>query len=493
MNQAMNPTMNSATSQSLSDPNGSPKEGEAWFESHLVEYLRDLEELVSIPSIGSSPEDGCPFGPACHKALETGRRILGKYGLTADLDGAGGFLTCQASPAREKNLGIFSHLDVVPIGDVGDWKYRPFRVSLREGFLIGRGVGDNKGPALLILYVLRYLKEKQIDLNYGIQLFWGTNEESGMADLSAYLQQHPQPQIAFTPDADFPVCIGEKSIIEAELQYDFKSSNLLDLASGEVANSIADWAEAKLQLTDRGTLDGLAVPEHMTLTWDEPQVLRVRAKGKSSHAAFPEGSVNAVVELAKFLLTTPWCDEKARGLMKGLVALLEDYYGGGMNIAYNFDVFGPLTAAGGFSTSRDQIYKQNLNIRMSPEITVEEVLSGLKSAGEAYGFSASLIKSSAGFYLSPDTPWIQAMLDAIRDGLGSHRQPVGYVMGGATYSRMLKHCVGFGPGNKAIQKPADLGNGHQPDECIALQALKDAFGVYTNYFTALNDLDNWKG
>ena len=475
----------------MSKPAELPVVSKTWFEDHLVEYLRDLEELVSIPSISSAPDDSYPFGPACQKVLEAGKHILEKYGFRGTLDGSNGFLTCQVSPRAEKNLGIFSHLDVVPIGDLADWKYRPFRVSCKDGFLIGRGVGDNKGPTLLILYVLRYLREQQVDLNYGLQLFWGSNEESGMEDLKTYLENFPEPQIAFTPDADFPVCIGEKSIIEAELQYDFTSSNLMALASGEVSNSIADWAEAKLRLNDEVNLDTLVVPDHITLILEEPNVLRVRAKGKSSHAAFPEGSVNAVVELAKFLLTTPWCDETAKRLMEGLVALLEDYYGSGLNIAYNSDQFGPLTAAGGFSTCEEQHYHQNLNIRTSPEVTVEDVLARLKLAGEVYGFSATLLKSSAGFCLSQDTPWIQAMLDAIKNGLTNNDQPSGYVMGGATYSRLLKNCVGFGPGNRAIEKPADLGNGHQPDECISLQALKDAFAIYAEYFTALNALDHW--
>lgn len=467
------------------------KESKPWFELHLAEYLEDLKKLVKIPSIGGAKENGYPLGRACQNALEAGSRILGKYGLAGQLDSSNLFLTCQVSPSRERNLGIYSHLDVVPIGDLKDWKYPPFDVSLREDFLIGRGVGDNKGPALLILYVLRYLREQAVDLDYGLQLFWGINEESGMRDIKEYLEKFPEPQIAFTPDADFPVCIGEKGIIEAELEYDFKSSNLISLASGEVSNSVADWAEAKLRITDGINLDKLVIPDHIMVQMEDTDILSVRAKGKSSHAAFPEGSVNAVVQLAKFLLTAPFCDEKAKGLMEGLAELLEDYYGSGLNIDAHSEVFGPLTVAGGFSTSENQVYKQNLNIRTSPEETAEAVLRKLQSATEAYGFTAKILNSSSGFYLSPDGPWIQTMLDAIQNNLADHKDPAGYVMGGATYSRMLKNCVGFGPGNKKVQKPADLGNGHQPDECISLESLKNAFQVYVDFFISLKSMDNW--
>lgn len=464
----------------------------AWFDDHLAEYLTDLEELVSIPSISSAPEAGEPFGRECQRVLAAGCRILEKHGFAGQLDSSRAFLTCQASPAGARSLGIFSHLDVVPIGDPADWRYPPFAVSRQNDFLIGRGVGDNKGPALLLLYVLRYLRQQGVDLKYGLQLFWGINEENGMRDIREYLTKYPEPQIAFTPDADFPVCIGEKGIIEAQLEYDFSASSLLTLASGEVSNSVADWAEATFRITGETHIASDRIPEHITLQLADANVLRVRAKGKSTHAAFPEGSINAVVELAKFLLTTSLCDEPARRLMAGIVALLEDYYGSGLDLAHQSAVFGPLTVAGGFSVSEDKIYRQNLNIRTAPEITAEEVLRSLTRAAGAWGFTAQLLNSSAGFYHSPEAPWIQAMLKAIRTTAGGAGPAVPYVMGGATYSRRLKHCVGFGPGNKAIRKPADLGNGHQPDECIALQALREAFAVYVSYLLELDAMEEWE-
>ncbi len=49
-------------------------------------------------------------------------------------------------------LGILSHVDVVPPGDLSAWNSDPFTLTEKDGFLQGRGVADDKGPLLSCLY-----------------------------------------------------------------------------------------------------------------------------------------------------------------------------------------------------------------------------------------------------------------------------------------------------------------------------------------------------
>lgn len=57
----------------------------------------------------------------------------------------------------DTQLATITHLDVVPAGN--GWDSDPFDMIEKEGWLIGRGVSDDKGPALLTLYMAKFFKE----------------------------------------------------------------------------------------------------------------------------------------------------------------------------------------------------------------------------------------------------------------------------------------------------------------------------------------------
>ena len=46
--------------------------------------------------------------------------------------------------AKGPNFCYAGHLDVVPPGDIKDWTINPFRPSIKNGHLIGRGANDMK-------------------------------------------------------------------------------------------------------------------------------------------------------------------------------------------------------------------------------------------------------------------------------------------------------------------------------------------------------------
>src|SRR3972149_5551372 len=57
-----------------------------------------------------------------------------------------------------KSLVIALHMDVVEVGKA--WKDNPFKVRTSKGYLIGRGVLDDKGPyAVAYLAVKKFLKD----------------------------------------------------------------------------------------------------------------------------------------------------------------------------------------------------------------------------------------------------------------------------------------------------------------------------------------------
>ena len=77
-------------------------------------------------------------------------------------------------------------MDVVPEGT--GWEHEPYKCVLENGFLVGRGVADNKGAGMAALYALRFISEHGIKLEHPIEIYYGTAEETGMEDIEIYLQ-----------------------------------------------------------------------------------------------------------------------------------------------------------------------------------------------------------------------------------------------------------------------------------------------------------------
>ena len=139
----------------------------------------------------------------------------------------------------------WGHMDVVPEGE--DWDNKPYEPVYRDGYLIGRGASDNKGPTMAVMYVIQCLKELGVQLRRPLRLFLGCDEEKGMRDLEYYTAHHPCPGLSMVADCGFPVCYGEKGIIEANLLSGERVSEAIVSFSGGVAsNMVPDRANAVL-------------------------------------------------------------------------------------------------------------------------------------------------------------------------------------------------------------------------------------------------------
>ncbi|WMY96692.1 MAG: succinyl-diaminopimelate desuccinylase [Arsenophonus sp.] len=62
--------------------------------------------------------------------------------------------------AKGKTLVFAGHTDVVPAGNIKNWKFPPFQPTLNNGFLYGRGAADMKGSlAAMIIAAEKFIKD----------------------------------------------------------------------------------------------------------------------------------------------------------------------------------------------------------------------------------------------------------------------------------------------------------------------------------------------
>ena len=219
------------------------KRAAVWMEEHKEEFIGELRNLVRIPSVScaSAAKPGAPFGADCRRMLDAMLERGTFHGFDVQDHDGYAVSVCMGDP--ENSIGMVAHLDVVPVGD--GWVYPPFDVTYlpENGALIGRGVADDKGAAVMGLFAMRMLRELKWPLKHGLRLIGGSSEETGMEDMKYLVESGVAfPQISLVPDAAFPVNYAQKGSIDADLTMECKG-NLLAFDAGSVRNVIPDFAE----------------------------------------------------------------------------------------------------------------------------------------------------------------------------------------------------------------------------------------------------------
>ncbi|MGD9559438.1 MAG: Sapep family Mn(2+)-dependent dipeptidase [Oscillospiraceae bacterium] len=430
--------------------------------------VADIARLVAVPSVLAPAAPGAPFGPAVRQALDVALDIAAGMGLdTCDGDGYVGWASL---PGEERgHIATIAHVDVVPAGE--GWSGDAFTMRERDGWLLGRGVSDDKGPAVLCLYAAKFFKELGVPLQYELRVLLGCNEESGMGDLPYYFEDNPQPLFCFSPDASFPLCNGEKGNFLGWYTSGPVQGTLLAFDTGDAPNVIAGNASCLLDADPAG----LPAAERITIT-EENGHARLSASGISGHAAKPEGTLNAIGVLVGYLLDNHLCSESEIRFLELMRRLHDHSDGSGLGIACEDEVFGALTCNGGVVKLEDGRLGQSVDIRYPTSTTGDALVAALAAEGEKHGASFAAERIDAPFYIPPDAPPIQALLNAYSEVSGHEAKP--FTMGGGTYARHFLRAVSYGPQDRHIPQPDFAGAEHGPNEGASLQALLTALKIY---------------
>lgn len=474
-----------------------------WIASHKEEILSDLKKTVEIPSVSQPDSEVKPYGKACRKVLERLLNAGAGYGFESEnyhYHVGGIFLNTAGKSAGR--IGIWSHLDVVPAGD--NWSFPPFSLTEKDGFLIGRGVQDNKCAAVGVLHAFRCINELFPKLRHEYVLYMGCSEENTMDDVRFFADHYKQPDLSLVADCGFPVCYGEKGIIDAAFTCGGSLPDfILAFSSGTSLNTIPDTASVTLQ-TDKirpGEKEGQADPEEQLQQYMEilsglsnlqvsrPKpgdfVLTVTAKGVSSHVIAPKQGKNAIPILLEAL--------KTAGIVTGgedwfafLLKVSADGYGEAARIACRDKVSGPLTGTATRVDFSDGVLNISANYRY-PIFDGEALSDGtpiirsLEVLAKAHGFSLKISKNSKPSFYDPHAPAVATLTDTFNKITGL--QTKAYTMSGGSYARMLDNAIAFGmsmPGKRVYKEYEGdpRGDYHQANESLNIKDYLKAIEIY---------------
>ena len=447
--------------------------------AHLVEenkenVLRDIGRLVAIDSVMGEEKPGMPFGEGPAQALKLGLEIAGELGLEAhNCEDRMGY----AQVGQGTNyLATITHLDVVP--SVG-WAEDPFTLRRREGYIIGRGVMDDKGPSVLCLYALKYLKDSGMPLRYPVRALLGINEENHMADLDYYLANYKAPLFCFSPDADFPLCNGEKGIFHGKVVSWLPMKRVKDIRGGVAANVIPDLAEAWVEAESLSSTDQVTARR-------EGDCWHLTAKGIGGHASAPEGTVNAIGVLVDYILEQGILSGAEEDFFYGLQRLHSDPYGVNLGLDTEDMIFTPLTIVGGVIGMEDGHVFQTVDCRYPTTSSGQDIVAQLTGNwGELA--QVHVLSDDKPFYMALDNPAVQVCVDTYNAVTGEQAQP--YTIGGGTYARHFPNAVSFGPEHPERPAPDFAGPIHGVDEAANIDWLMEALQIYILALIELEKLD----
>lgn len=274
------------------------------FGEKILDYwddiLSDLKTMIAVPSVSLKGTDEYPFGKDAARAVDTAVEMAQGYGLKAkNVD----YYAMHAEYGEgEENAVVMAHIDVVPAGE--GWDTDPFELVIKDGKAYGRGVSDNKGPAIIALHCLRALKDAGIEGKRKLRVIMGSSEETGMEDMDYYFEREQHPDMGFTPDGEYGICNCEKGLFSFTAKGKNDSSVIKSFVSGTVANAVPYKAECELICTDEEydilLLKAKAAEGDFTVTKTAAGAL-VLSKGTAAHASTPTEGFNAASFLVNLL------------------------------------------------------------------------------------------------------------------------------------------------------------------------------------------------
>ncbi|MDR2779665.1 MAG: Sapep family Mn(2+)-dependent dipeptidase [Synergistaceae bacterium] len=450
------------------------------------DMLASLSELIGIRSVLEENErsKSHPFGPRMTEALEKFLNTARKFGFrTANIDNMSGY----AEIGEGHLLGVLVHLDVMPAGNAENWKSPPFEMTVADGRVYGRGVSDDKGPAVSSLYALKALAGSGVKLNRRFRVIAGLDEESGFRCIERYKKSEEIPEMSFSPDGMFPVVNAEKGIIHFVMRRKISCADTVRLpelsaiGGGDRFNIVPDKLELFFRRASAGNLELVLMPIGAVVKNTGNGVL-AQVHGKSAHAMEPRKGENAIQKFLSVVGSLDFGPPELHAELMKLGALFKmETDGASLGIASSDDVSGALTCNLAAISFEDGVISVKGDIRYPVTTSGDFVTGGLeKSAGEA-GWELEIASHSPPLFVPPDSELVKTLLDAYESVTGEIGYPIS--IGGGTYCKAMPNAVSFG-----ASFPDDEDTAHRPNEYLTLETMRKMTHIYAEALARFNEM-----
>lgn len=411
-------------------------------------FLHDLNGLASINATNGdcgAVSETAQLGQGVCDSIDYLLDLARSYGFrTKNLDGCCGWAEMGEG---DEMVAILVHVDTVPVETQG-WIAPPFSATVVEDKIYGRGVGDDKGPAMLSLYAMKAVADSKENLGKRVRLIIGGDEEGGAwRCMNRYRATEETPSCAFTPDSTYPVTYAEKGIVHLCFSRPLGADvTPIEFSSGVATNVVPAQAAA--------LVGGK----------------RYEAHGKAAHAMEPHQGENALLKLCAQL--------REMGLSHPFLSLAERLTPQGLQIAFSDEPSGELTINPAIATVTADHAMVKCDLRVPVTYTDQQVKDAAAIVAAQFGFAVEVTHYSKPLHVAKNSPLVCALQAVYRDCTGREDPPVS--TGGGTYARAFDNAVAFG-----ALFPEENGDFHQTNEHWNLASLEPNFQIFCNAIAAL--------
>ncbi|RGN68886.1 M20/M25/M40 family metallo-hydrolase [Streptococcus anginosus] len=423
------------------------------------DYLKSLKTIVSYPSVLNEGENGTPFGQSIQNVLEKMLEITRSLGFKTYIDPKGYYGYAEIGQGEEL-LAVLCHLDVVPAGDLSDWETPPFEATIKDGWIHGRGVQDDKGPSLAALYAVKALMDAGVTFNKRIRFIYGTDEETLWRCMARYNELEETATLGFAPDSSFPLTYAEKGLLQIKLHG--SGSQELAIEAGEAFNVVPAKASYTGNLADSLEVELKKQAFEYERTADTVTVI-----GVPKHSKDAAEGVNAIVRLATGL--NPLIQHSAIQFIAE--AVREDATGSRLFGEISDEPSGTLS----FNVSGLSLDQDKSEIRIDMRIPVladkDKLVQELSQLVEEYQLRYEEFDYLAPLYVPLDSELVSTLMAVYKEKTNDNSPAVS--SGGATFARTMPNCVAFG-----ALFPGALQTEHQANERTVIEDLYKAMDIY---------------
>lgn len=392
--------------------------------------VKTLERLISVPSYNQPAEERAPFGKGIRNALDEMMKICDELGFKTyeDPDGYYGYAEVGSG---DEIFGIICHLDTVPAGDLGKWKHDPFKGTVINDAVYGRGSQDDKGPGIAALYAVKALMDQGYHFNQRIRFIYGTDEEILWRGIAEYNKKEAPIDSGISPDAEFPLIYAEKGLQQSYLVG--PGTDQLKINLKNAFNAVPDSAvyDGPKQDEVKAALD----KHGFEYTSDDNSITVI---GKSVHAMMAPEGTNAVLRLAIAL------DDVFDFKPLDFIGKLFKEDATGSNVLGDVrDESGQLTFNISSLEINENETRMQIDLRIPVTVDRDNLLTKLSKQVAAYDLKYVHFDYLAPLYVPKDSKLVQTLMEVYKEQTGDvDAEP--QISGGATFARTMNNCVAFG-------------------------------------------------
>lgn len=229
---------------------------QAYFQQNREEHLKELGELLAIPSISALSEHKGDVLKAAEWIADSLRRAGMENVEIHPTDGHPVVYAEHLHAPGKPTVLVYGHYDVQPVDPLHLWETPPFEPSIRDGKLYARGATDDKGQVFMHIKAAEAILKQEKELPVNLKFCIEGEEEVTSPNLPGFLESHKDQlaadvilisDTALLAPGKPAICVGLRGLCALEVSV-FTANT--DLHSGTFGGGVPNALHALVSLLD---------------------------------------------------------------------------------------------------------------------------------------------------------------------------------------------------------------------------------------------------